>query len=108
MRKFKMIAACAAALLAVACGTAPAYADEVHPWCGTLYAVAAMAAAQPEDVEAMAEAIVDIPDESDDRKLAALMALSIGYRLRMDPAHTDTSINQGLTTLYTTCLKEHA
>lgn len=40
MRKLKMIAVWAMSTLAFACSTAPAYADEIHPWCGAVYEVA--------------------------------------------------------------------
>jgi hypothetical protein len=109
-----MIAAGAIAILAAACGTAPAYADEIHPWCGAVYEVALLGATQPEDADELAEIIATAEGITQPQKEMALTALAVGVLLKENVSTTATvednerMINQGLDNVYKACLKEHA
>jgi hypothetical protein len=108
MRRIKLIATAAMSALAFACSTAPAYADEVHPWCGTLVGIVHLVVAQPEDILEINALIIDAEGGTWAQKLEALEAAQFAVALSQRDDLSDEVINTVLTAAYNACLKEHA
>jgi hypothetical protein len=109
MRRIKLIATWAMAMLAFACSTSPAYADEVHPWCGVVTGTVAMAIAAPEEAGAMLRAIEAHETSTDTQKYEASMAVLLGlFVVENEKELSDAKISEILDKVYNACLKEHA